>query len=127
LGAENNDGVLHMELDFAGEKLEDFIVFKNVESNINDKMFEFTENSTRKNILVAYNNIPVGLVQSSEGVFQNSGDAILQMKKTYWENTQKERDDFETIINDLLKNFDGFNGQYLTIKPLITNDTNIIN
>lgn len=122
LGAENADGVLHMELDFDGEKLEDAISFKNIESNINDKLFEYTETSTRRNILVAFNNLPIGLVEASEGIFSNSGEALKEMKQSYWESTNKERNALETIINDIMKRFEGYSGEYLFIKKLIEDD-----
>ncbi len=119
LGAENADGVFHMELDFEHENLENAIVFKNIESNIDPSMFEKIEASIRKNILIAINNLPVGLIESSEGVFQNSADSLKEMKLSFWENTYKERDSLETIVNDLLRKFEGYSGDYLQIKPLI--------
>lgn len=119
LGAENAGGAMVIQTDFAGENLEDAFLFKNIESNIQPDLFQNVEDSLRSNILVAYNNLPVGLVKSSEGIFSNSGEAILEMKKTYWEDTSKERNILETIVNDLLKGFADYKGEYLTIKPLI--------
>lgn len=126
VGAENAGGAMLVQMDFAGDKFEDAILFKNIESNINPDLFQNVENSVRENILIAFNNLPVGLVKSNEGIFSNSGEAIKEMKKTYWENTSKERNILETIINDLLKGFSKYNGEYLTIKPLI-DDNNQVN
>ena len=124
LGAKNVDGVLHLELEFDHEKLEDAILFKNIESNINPDMFEKIEVSVRKNILIAFNNLPVGLVQSSEGLFSAGADALLQMEKAYFKNTQTERDSLQTQINDLLARFEGYTGGYVELKPLIKQATN---
>jgi len=125
LGAENADGVFHVEMAIDGdETFEKSFLIKNIESNIDDKIFEYTEKSVRRNILIAFNNIPVGLVEASEGVFSNSGEALKEMKRSYWENTTKERNILETIINDLAKNLEDYSGQYLSIQKLIPDDTN---
>ena len=104
LGAENTGGVLCLEMDFAGEKLEDAILIKQIESRIDDKLFNYTESSVRENILVAFNNLPAGLIKTNEAsLFGNSGEAIREMKRTYWENTTKERNLLTSIINRLLE------------------------
>lgn len=103
LGAKNAGGVLCLEMDFAGEKLEDAILIKQIESKIDDKLFNYTESSVRENILVAFNNLPAGLVKTSDNsLFGNSGEAIREMKITYWENTTKERNLLTSVINQLL-------------------------
>lgn len=103
LGAENTGGVLCLEMDFAGEKLEDAILIKQIESRIDDELFSYTETSVRENILVSFNNLPAGLVKTNESaLFGNSGEAIREMKRTYWENTTKERALLTGIINRLL-------------------------
>lgn len=103
LGAENTGGVLCLEMDFAGEKLEDAILIKQIESRIDDKLFSYTESSVRENILVAFNNLPAGLIKTNEAsLFGNSGEAIREMKRTYWENTTKERNLLTSVLNTLL-------------------------
>lgn len=103
LGAENTGGVLCLEMDFAGEKLEDAILIKQIESKIDDELFNYTETSVRENILVAFNNLPAGLIKTNDSVlFGNSGEAIREMKRTYWENTTKERNLLTGLINRLL-------------------------
>jgi hypothetical protein len=113
LGAQNTGGVLCLEMDFAGEKLEDAILIKQIESKIDDKLFNYTETSVRENILVAFNNLPAGLIKTNEAsLFGNSGEAIREMKRTYWENTTKERCLLTAVINDLL----GRSQDYSTLK-----------
>lgn len=124
LGAENAGGAMVIQTDFAGENLDDAILFKNIESNIDPNLFENVENSVRDNILVAFNNLPNGLIKASESLFSNSGEALLEMKKTYWENTTKQRQTLVMIVNDLLKHFSGYNNGTLTINPLIGNVEN---
>lgn len=124
LGAENADGVFHIETEFNGEKLEEAVMFKNIESNINPDLFMKVEESTRENILVAFNNLPLILVKSNQGAFGQSGEAFKQAKLFYWESTQKERDDLETTLNELFSRFKDFpKDVYLTAKKLFENDT----
>lgn len=127
LGAENTGGVLCLEMDFAGEKLDDAILIKQIESKIDDKLFNYTETSVRENILVAFNNLPSGLVKTNESsLFGNSGEAIREMKRTYWENTTKERSLLTSVINHLLSLSQDFSG--LAVEPLkLTEDAAIDN
>jgi hypothetical protein len=118
VGAENAGGALHIEIDYEHEKLEDAILFKNIESKLDDKLFEYTERSVRKNILIAFNNLPNGLVEQSEGIFSNSGEAIIQMQKQFDENCEIERSQFTDLLNDIWKmhvKYDGLPIQ-LTLK-----------
>jgi hypothetical protein len=124
IGSENAGGALHVELEFDGEKLEDAILIKNIESNLDDKIFAHTENSTRKNILIAFNNLPNGLVEQSEGVFSNSGEAIKQMQLQYKDNCAKERSQFIDLLNELWKRMEIYNGQPLILLDNATTEVN---
>jgi hypothetical protein len=115
VGAENAGGALHLEMDFDGEKFEDAIMFKNIESKIDDKLFAHTESSIRQNILIAYNNLPVGLVDPPAGVFGQSGEAIKAMQEMYWNNCTKEREQYLMILNDLWKRMDMYDGVTLNV------------
>jgi len=127
LGAQNTGGVLCLEMDFAGEKLEDAILIKQIESKIDDKLFNYTETSVRENILVAFNNLPAGLVKTNEtSLFGNSGEAMREMKRTYWENTTKERTLLTSVLNQLLERSQDHSG--LKVEPLkLIDDTPINN
>jgi len=117
LGAQNTGGVLCLEMDFAGEKLDDAILIKQIESKIDDKLFNYTETSVRENILVAFNNLPAGLIKTNDSaLFGNSGEAIREMKRTYWENTSKERSLLTSVINQLLQRSQDYAS--LIVKPL---------
>lgn len=106
IGAENVGGSLHIEKEFQdGQKLEDVFKIINIDSNIDDKMFEYTENSTFKNILMAFNNIPSGLVRTDNTMFAQSGESIYAMQKAYQDNTMSIRMEIEAIVNVLMDNF----------------------
>jgi len=121
LGAENTGGVLCLEMDFAGEKLEDAILIKQIESKIDDKLFDYTETSVRENILVAFNNLPSGLIKANDkALFGNSGEAMREMKRTYWENTTKERILLTSVLNQLLEK--SADNSSLKVQPLKLTD-----
>jgi len=106
IGAENVGGALHVEKEFNdAQKLEDVFKVIQIDSNINDKIFEYTENSTFKNILMAFNNIPTGLVRSDNSLFAQSGESIKAMQLSYQNNTIMERNEIEQIVQKLMRKF----------------------
>ena len=106
IGAENAGGVLHVEKEKDdSEALEDVFKVINIDSNIDDKMFEYTETSVFKNILMAFNNIPNGLVRSDNTLFANSGESLAEMQRIYQNNTMIERIELQQLVNLLMKNF----------------------
>lgn len=107
IGAENAGGVLHVELEQEQDKLDDAIKFENIASDVDDKIFEYTEKSVFLNILMAFNNLPSGLVRSDGALFSAGGEAIMQMKLDYQDNTKIERNVVEDIVNELLGSSDG--------------------
>ena len=122
LGAEEAGGAMLMQMDNDGDKFEDSILIKQIESKIDDKMFEFTENSVSKNILMAFCNIPVSLVKSPDSaLLGNSGEAMKEAKRTYWENTEKERSKFLKIIRFVLSTLG--RKDEVNITPLLTEIT----
>jgi hypothetical protein len=119
LGAENTGGLLHVEVDHDGDNLDEAFKVERIDSDIDDKMFAFTEGSIFKNILMSFNNIPSGLVRSDNSLFSANGESLEVMKETYQENTEFERDTVEEIINMLMSFFKDDLGE-LKIIPLIS-------
>ena len=124
IGSENNGGALMIESPDFISGIDTIFKIQTINSEVDDKMFEYTENSVSKNILMAFNNIPVALVKSPDSaMFGNSGESITEAKKMYWENTSKERNKLETIINDIVQNLPDWQGQYLFVQPLLSEPT----
>jgi hypothetical protein len=122
LGAENAGGAMLMQMDWAGDSLEEAIKIQQIESKLDDKMFSYTEESVSKNILMSFENLPISLVKSPDSaMLGNSGEAMREAKKLYWENTEKDRNKFITILNDVL-GYIGL-GKEIQLIPLI--DVNI--
>lgn len=106
IGAENVGGALHVEKEFNDQqKLEDVFKVVNIDSNIDDKIFEYTESSTFKNILMAFNNLPMGLIRSDNTLFAQSGESIQVMREVYQDNTSAERMEIEQIVQELMAKF----------------------
>lgn len=105
MGAENNDGIMHLELEFNSDDIEKEIVFKNIETNLDDKLFAHTENAAFSNICVAYGINPDLIRPTSSGLFSQSGEAFYQMKLDYQDQTEDYRLMVEQIMNKLFSNF----------------------
>lgn len=120
IGSENAGGALMIESPDFINGIDTIFKIQTINSELDDKMFEYTENSVSKNILMAFNNLPVALVKSPDSaMFGNSGASLLEAKKMYWENTSKERNKLETIINDIVQNLPSWNGKYIFVQPLL--------
>lgn len=123
IGAENAGGAMMIELsDFEG-KIDDVFKVIKIDSTLDDKMFEYTENVTSKNILMAFNNLPVGLVKNPDNaLFGNSGESYKVMQEMYWKNCDKDRKIVETIINDIVQNQEMWQGNYISFLPIISEE-----
>jgi len=126
IGAENAGGALLMQLpDFEG-KIDDVFKVIKIDSTLDDKMFEYTENVTSKNILMAFNNLPVGLVKNPDSaMFGNSGESLKAMQEMYYKNCDKDRKIVETIINDIVQNQEMWQGGYIEFLPIISEEADI--
>jgi hypothetical protein len=119
IGSENAGGAMMIESPDFINGIDTIFKIEKIDSTLDDKMFEYTESSVSKNILMAFNNLPVVLVKSPDSaMFGNSGSSLLEAKKMYWENTLKERNKLETIINDIVQNLPTWNGTYVPIISL---------
>ncbi|SNA77296.1 hypothetical protein [Flavobacterium psychrophilum] len=130
IGADSAESLLHLQMEFEGDDIEKSIKFLDVNTNINDKLFEYTEKSTSNNIRKSFANVPSILIENNDNsVFGQSGEMLKQAKIFYQDQTEEDRDAIETeILNPLLKLFEGFkmpaNG--LKILPLIKNTNEAI-
>lgn len=117
-GAKNSGNGLHIELEAEGQSLDDVIKIINVPSEIDDKLFKFTESSVFRNILTAFNQIPEGLYRQENSLFGQGGESLKVMAELYQNNTMFERDEMEQTLNMLMLNFKDFKKEIKLI-PLI--------
>lgn len=123
MGAENADGVLHVEMEFESDKIEDEFYIKQVESNIDDKLFAHTEDSVANNICAALKVPPILIRQKDGTMFAASGEMLTQAKQFVQEQTTNDRMNVEQIINKLMGNFQEPQSN-LKIIPLIKTENN---
>lgn len=123
IGAENVGDALHLELQYEDEAgIDKAIFFKDISSNIDDKIFSYTEESVFKNILMAFNSIPPALVRPENSVFSASGESIKAMQVVYQDNTEAERSVLIETVKMLMKLYSE-NEIELNLIPLIENET----
>jgi len=104
IGAENVGDALHLELQYEDEAgIDKAIFFKDISSNINDKLFSYTEESVFRNILMAFNSIPPAIVRPENSVFSASGESIKSMQLVYQDNTESERTSLVETVKMLME------------------------
>lgn len=104
-GSENSSGVLLLEASIESDNLNEHILIQNIDSNIDDKKFESTEQSTARNIRKAYG-VPSILIDNSDNsIFGNSGELLKQAKIMHWENKEEERSIIVDAFKSIFKHF----------------------
>lgn len=121
-GSENSSGVLLLETNLESDNLAEHILIQNIDSNIDDKQFESSEQSSAKNLRKAFG-VPSILVEDGDNsIFGQSGELLKEAKKTHWENKSEERDilvdAFSTIFSNFHKPINPANNWNIT--PIIT-------
>lgn len=95
-GSENSSGVLLLEANLESDNLQEHMLIQNIDSNIDDKQFESSEQSSGRNIRKAFG-VPSILIEDGDNsIFGQSGELLKEAKKTHWENKEEERN----IISD---------------------------
>lgn len=124
IGAENAGGAMMIQLpDFQGS-IDDIFKVITIDSTLDDKMFEYTENRVSTNILMTFNNLPVSLVKSPDSaLLGNSGESIKTAQQMYWKNCDKDRQIVERIVNDIVQNQETWNGGYIKFLNINQNDS----
>jgi hypothetical protein len=114
MGVENIDNVMLLTLGVNDvEELEKSLVVKNIQADINPDLFNGIEMSVADNVRVMFNNIPDVLVRSSNGVFEQSGEAFRQAKIFYNEQVAGERDVLNGVLRKTMRHSD-FNDLAIT-------------
>ena len=124
IGGEHDKAILVLEGTFnpdgtvtAGENIK----LEKVEQNINDKMFEGYETSTKDAIRKAFNAIPQILIEYQDSQLgTTSGEALRQAAEFYNAMTVENRMKISQIFGDLFKSFidPALRGRDWTIREL---------
>ena len=106
IGVEAEQSVFHFETEMQGDKLENSVLIKPIESNIKADMFQYADEKTANNIRKSYGNVPPVLIDYVEGKLGNtSGESLKEARVFMQEQTQEERQDVQEMFEEL---FDGF-------------------
>ena len=106
IGVEAEQSVFHFELEMKGDKLEDQVLVKPIESNVKADLFEYADKKTANNIRKTYGNIPTVLIDFLEGKLGNtSGDSLKEARIFMQEQMQEERQDVQEMFEELFDNF----------------------
>lgn len=124
-GSENSSGVLLLEANLESDNLGEHIIIQNIDTNIDDTLFQSTEQSSARNIRKAFGVPSILLEDSDNSIFGNSGELLTQAKQMHWENKSEERsiiiDAFQMLFSKFYKQINPTNNW--NIKPII--DTQI--
>jgi hypothetical protein len=120
-GSENSSGVLLLEANLESDNLAEHIIIQNIDTNIDDTLFQSTEQSSARNIRKAFGIPSILLEDSDNSIFGNSGELLIQAKQMHWENKSEERsiiiDAFEMIFSKFHKQINPSNDW--SILPII--------
>ena len=106
IGVEAEQSVFHFELEMKGDKLEDQVLVKPIESNVKADLFEYADKKTANNIRKTYGNIPPVLIAFVEVKLGNtSGDSLKEARIFMQEQMQEERQDVQEMFEELFDNF----------------------
>ena len=106
IGVEAEQSVFHFQLEMSGDKLEDQVLVKPIESNVKADLFEYAGRKTANNIRKTYGNIPPVLIDFVEGKLGNtSGESLKEARVFMQEQMQEERQDIQEMFEELFDNF----------------------
>ena len=102
VSAENNEGLLHLEMQYDGDDLDKMFKVIDFKAESEDGFFKENEDRIKRNIRACYFNIPPILIDSDNSFFGSSGEAIEQLKDFYEQNVKPERIKFERALSKCL-------------------------
>lgn len=106
IGVEAEQSVFHFQLEMSGDKLEDQVLVKPIESNVKADLFEYADRKTANNIRKTYGNVPPVLIDFVEGKLGNtSGESLREARVFMQEQMQEERQDVQEMFEELFDNF----------------------
>ena len=123
-GADGAGSINHIEGQLETTELDKEIYITKVDSNINDKLFEYTDKNASQKISKAYG-VPSALIDANDNsIFGQSGETLKQMRLYYQEKTDYIRTYVEETIEELFNGTinDKLNNTDFTIIKLVKED-----
>lgn len=120
LGSGKANGVYVLNVEEM-ESLDDVMKIIQVPSQLDDKQFVTIREAIKSNVLGAANNLPTGLVFSSDGsVFDGGAGKYIEMKNFYWEQNYWEREKIQDAFYKM-----GFDFEFIPFDQPVENNTEI--
>lgn len=120
VGVDSEQSIMLVETQFSEDALNKTFQLEKIESNINDKLFSYTDQKVANNIRKAYSNVPTVLIDYVEGKMGNtSGESLLQAQRFMQAQTQDERSEVEELFEEVFSNFHKPISSLFEIVPLI--------
>lgn len=105
-GANTETSIIHYEMDFESEEFKKEYFLEKIDTNTNDKLFDYTDTKIANNIRKAFGNVPVVLIDEVAGKLGNtSGESFLQAQTFMQRQTEKIRNEVEMVFEELFNNF----------------------
>lgn len=112
-GVESQSSVIVLEKDLNSDEFKQDYSLEPIQSNVNDKLFQYADKKTANNIRKAFSNVPVVLIDTQEGRLGNtSGESFTQAQIFMQNQLEKTRNEVEYVFNDIFSVFH---------KPISTN------
>ena len=105
-GAENTGGVNILEMDNVSEDVTKQYSLSDLTSDFNDKLFEYTDQQSERNICKAFSVPPLLINQADSSLFGSSGELIKQARIQLWESQEETRMAFEEVFTIIVNLFD---------------------
>ncbi len=104
-GADGSNDVVLLEASQQSDDLSKQLKLDDLSGDYNDKLFEYSDKQSEKNICKAFA-VPLMLVsQTDNSLFGSSGEMLKEAKLQLWESREEDRDQFEEIFSELMKIF----------------------
>src|SRR5690625_846896 len=105
MGAEGTAGAFVFQPTEKEPDLDNVIKVINLKGSYDSDKFKNDEVAFANNIRKAYLSIPAILIDPKEGIFGSSGEAFVQAKEYYNDETKFIRDTITEVLNELCKGF----------------------
>ncbi|MEJ4088236.1 hypothetical protein [Galbibacter orientalis] len=122
-GGENTSSVLLLEAENPSEDLKEQFLLENIDNNVDDKIFQYSDEKISNNIRKAFG-VPSILIDNSDNsIFGQSGELLKTAMLQHWMNKDEERmiieETFQKIFNYWHEEIDV---NQLVIKEIIKKD-----
>lgn len=104
-GSENSSEVVLLEAAQQVDDLSKQVQIDDLSSPYNDKLFEYSDAQSEKNICKAFS-VPLVLVNPSDSsLFSNSGEMLREAKKQLYESREEDRNQLEETFKFIMERF----------------------